>query len=54
MSDTSRSPVRTIALAALVVLLAAFAIFYWKARTSERGTARDDSPAAEIGARGSQ
>lgn len=43
-----------IALVALVALLGAFAIFYMRARASERGTARDDSPAAEIGARGSQ
>jgi hypothetical protein len=50
MPRSSTFKVRAIALGALVLILAAFITYYVKARVSERGTSRDDSPAAEIGA----
>lgn len=43
--------VRTLALVALAVILIGFGVRYFNARSSEDGTTRDDSPAAEAGLR---
>jgi len=48
-TEPQTSRVRAIALVALVALLVAFAILYFQARSSESGTSRDESPAAEAG-----
>ena len=50
MNARDISPVALYVLAGVAVILAIFAVLYLRARASERGTAYDDSPAAEIGA----
>lgn len=50
MDDRSSTViVRRIALGALFAILVALTVYYIGARSSEDGTRRDDSPAAELG-----
>lgn len=50
MNARNVSPVALYLLAGFAVILAIFAVMYLRARSSERGTSYDDSPAAELGA----
>ncbi|WP_434416830.1 hypothetical protein [Nannocystis pusilla] len=50
MARTNKFPLSVILLLGIGLILAIFSVCYTRARSSERGTSRDDTPAAEVGA----
>lgn len=50
VAKTNKFPLSAILLLGIGLILAIFSVCYTRARSSERGTSRDDTPAAEVGA----